>query len=74
MMKPHEQREFAPFPAACIDRGICKTVSYDLLKGGLLETFKIGRRRYVYLDSLLTVSNKLEAYNAVPRNRSGVGA
>jgi hypothetical protein len=73
-MKTKELRDFAPFPAACVDRGICKTVAYDLLNGGLLDTFKIGRRRYVYLDSLLTIAEKVEAYNELPRNRSGADA
>lgn len=73
-MKTNELREFAPFPAACIDRGIGKTVAYDLLKGGLLDTFKIGRKRYVYLDSLLTIAAKVAAYNDLPRIRDGVQA
>lgn len=73
-MKTNELRDFAPFPAACIDRGIRKTVAYELLNGGLLDTFKIGRRRYIYLDSLLTISDKVEAYNRLPRDRSGARA
>lgn len=73
-MKTKELRDFAPFPAACIDRGIGKTVAYDLLNGGFLDTFKIGRRRYVYLDSLLTIAEKVEAYNELPRSRSGASA
>jgi hypothetical protein len=73
-MKTKELREFAPFPAACINRGICKTVAYDLSNRGLLDTFKIGRRRYVYLDSLLTVADRVDGYNELPRNRSGVEA
>jgi hypothetical protein len=71
-MKTKELREFAPFPAACINRGICKTVAYSLSNRGLLDTFKIGRRRYVYLDSLLTVADRVGGYNELPRNRSGV--
>ncbi len=73
-MKTKELRDFAPFPAACIDRNICKTVAYDLLNQGLLDTFKIGRRRYVYLDSLLTIAERVEAYNQLPRNRAGAEA
>lgn len=70
-MKTKELRDFKPFPAACIERGISKTVAYDLLNGGLLDTFKIGRRRYVYLDSLFTVAERVEGYNELPRHRSG---
>lgn len=70
-MKTKELRDFAPFPAACVERGIGKTVAYDLLNSGLLDTFKIGRRRYVYLDSLLTIADKTQAYNELPRARTG---
>lgn len=73
-MKTKELRDFAPFPAACIERGISKTVAYDLLNGGLLDTFKIGRRRYVYLDSLLTVAERVGAYNELARDRAEVQA
>ena len=50
-----EQRDFAPFPKACIERGIGKTRAYELLNEGHLDTRKVGRRRYVYLDSLLNL-------------------
>jgi len=69
-MKLKQLRDFAPFPAACTGRGISKTVSYELLNDGLLETFKIGRRRYVYLDSLLSVSERVGPYNELPRFRA----
>lgn len=73
-MNTKDLRDFAPFPAACIDRGIGKTVAYDLLNDGLLDTFKVGRRRYVYLDSLLTIADKVDSYNQHPRHRSGAPA
>jgi len=52
-------REFGPFIPECRKRGLSKTVAYELLKGGLLETFTLGSRRYVYLDSLLTLPQRV---------------
>ena len=69
MKQATQQRDFAPFPAACVERGIHKTVAYELLNGGLLETFTIGRKRYVYLDGLLTLSQRIDMYNAHKANQ-----
>lgn len=33
-------------------RGIGRTKAYELEKAGLLETFSIGRAKFVYIDSL----------------------
>lgn len=63
-METLRQRDFAPFPQALIERGIGKTVSYELLDDGEIETFCIGRRRYVYLDSLLTLGERLATRDA----------
>ena len=53
-MNTKELRDFLPFPKACIDRGIGKTRAYELLNAGKLDTRKVGRKRFVYQDSLLT--------------------
>lgn len=42
-------------------RGVSRSVAYELARKGLLETFKIGTRRYVYLDSLDTLGQRLSA-------------
>lgn len=52
-------REFGPFIAECAKRGIGKTTAYALLNDGLLETFQIGTKRYVYIDSLQTLPHRL---------------
>lgn len=39
--------------------GICRSVAFDLARLGKLETFTIGTRRYVYLDSLRTLPERL---------------
>src|SRR3546814_7971195 len=53
MQSTNEQRDFRPFIPECAKRGIGKTKAYELDDAGLLETFTIGTKRYVYLDSLL---------------------
>ena len=54
-------RPFAGLVEAATARGISRTVAYALVTRGLLETFSIGRRRYVYLDSLETLGERLSA-------------
>lgn len=50
---------FAPFIEACREHGISKTVAYELANKGLLDTFSIGRARYVKLESLHTLPDRL---------------
>lgn len=59
MAATSEQRDYRPFIPECSKRGIGKTKAYELAKAGLLETFPIGTKRYVYLDSLLTLPHRL---------------
>lgn len=53
-------REFGPFVAECNKRGIGRTKAYELDASGLLETFTIGSKRFVYIDSLLTLPQRLQ--------------
>ena len=50
---------FGPLVATCGQYGISRTVAFRLVKKGLLRTFKIGRRRYVSLTSLLSLPERL---------------
>jgi len=59
MTSTSEQREFRPFIPECAKRGIGRTKAYELANAGLLETFCIGAKRYVYLDSLLSLPERL---------------
>lgn len=59
MASTNEQRDFRPFIPECTKRGIGKTKAYELAKDGLLETFLIGTKRFVYLDSLGTLPDRL---------------
>lgn len=54
-----EAREFGPFIPECAKRGIGKTKAYELDAAGLLETFTIGSKRYIYLDSLHSLPSRL---------------
>ncbi|GAB3507840.1 hypothetical protein [Pseudoxanthomonas daejeonensis] len=55
----HISRPFASFVDACRARGISRSVAFQLAKNGLLETFTIGRRRYVFIDSLDSLGERL---------------
>ena len=53
-------RDYRPFIPECTKRGIGKTTAYELANTGLLDTFLIGRKRFVYLDSLATLPERLK--------------
>lgn len=57
----HESPAYRPLIEACREHGISRTVAYELVNTGDLKTFKIGARRYVYLDSLRTLPDRLQA-------------
>jgi hypothetical protein len=50
---------FAPLVEACKAHGISRTVAFELAASGALRTFRIGTRRYVHLDSLRTLPERL---------------
>ena len=60
----HDRRAFAPLVETCRDHGISRTVAFELAASGDLETFTIGRRRYVKLESLRTLPERLAAKEA----------
>ena len=59
-MEASKQRDFGPFIPECSKKGLGKTKAYELANAGLLETFQIGSKRYIYLDSLLTLPRRLQ--------------
>lgn len=59
-MDTSELRDFGPFIPECGKKGLGKTKAYELANAGLLETFQIGSKRYIYLDSLLTLPRRLQ--------------
>ncbi|QNM60183.1 hypothetical protein XHV734_1359 [Xanthomonas hortorum pv. vitians] len=58
-MDTYGHREFRPFIAECNKVGIGRSKAYELANAGLLETINIGSRRFVYLDSLYTLPQRL---------------
>jgi len=58
---PASAPAFAPLVPACAAHGISRTVAFELSAAGLLDTFLIGKRRYVYMDSLRTLPERLKA-------------
>jgi hypothetical protein len=57
----HGHREFRPFIPECTKVGIGRSKAYELANAGLLETISIGRRRFVYLDSLYSLPTRLQS-------------
>lgn len=50
---------YRPLVPACADHGISRSVAFELARKGLLDTFTIGARRYVRLESLRTLPERL---------------
>lgn len=61
MTKPiTNEPTFRPLVEECAKYGISRTVAYELIKGGLIETCKIGAKRYVLTESLRTLPARLQ--------------
>ena len=60
MSKTTIEPTFAPFIEACRVHGIGKTKAYELVEAGLLETFLIGTTRYVVLESMRTLPERMK--------------
>jgi len=60
-----EAPAYRPMIEACREHGISRTVAYELINSGDLDTFKIGTRRYVYVESLRTLPERLKAKQGV---------
>jgi hypothetical protein len=52
---------------ACRERDISRSVAFELKRNGFLECFSIGRRTYVYIDSLDTLPQRLRDRQAATR-------
>ena len=64
MNGPATNRDFRPFIPECSRRGLGKTKAYELARDGLLETFTIGCKRYVIIESLDTLPQRLQDRSA----------
>lgn len=52
---------FRPFVETCQEHGISRTAAYRYADRGLIETFTLGRRRYVVMESLRTLPERMRA-------------
>jgi hypothetical protein len=52
---------YAPMVPACKAHGIGRSQAFELAASGLLSTFLIGNRRFVYLASLESLPQRLAA-------------
>lgn len=56
--------EYFPLVSAAKAHGISRTVAFELANSGLLTTFLIGRRRYVYTQSLRELPQRIAERDA----------
>ena len=61
--------EYGTLVEVCAAYGIGRSVAFELSRTGLLDVFRIGRRRMVYIDSVRTLPERLAA-----RDAAGVSA
>lgn len=59
MSKVQEAREFGLLVPTCARFGISKTSAFAYARRGLIEVFRIGRRTYCYVDSVLALPSKI---------------
>ena len=55
---------YGPLVPTAAAFGVSRSVAFKLASEGKLETFTIGKRRYVYLDSLRTLPERLAGGDA----------
>ena len=49
---------FAPLVPACARFGIGRCIAFKLAKEGMLDTFRLGQRTYVYIESLKSLPQR----------------
>ncbi len=54
-----QNRRYSALIPECARWGIGRTKAFELVRRGLLETFTIGRKRYVLLESLASLPERL---------------
>ncbi len=58
-MRTEATPTYRPLVTACREYGIGRSTAFKLAASGKLATFRIGVKRYVYLDSLRTLPERL---------------
>lgn len=62
-----ENPAYLPLVEACKAHGISRSVAFELARKGDLDTFLIGKRRYVYLHSLRNLPERMAGMAATER-------
>lgn len=57
---------YAPLVLACALHGIGRTTAFQLARDGQLDTFKIGARTFVTLESLATLPGRMRGESRSP--------
>jgi hypothetical protein len=52
--------KYGPMVNECKVRGIGRTKAFELAANGLIETFTVGRKRFVMIESLDTLPERLK--------------
>lgn len=58
-MQTQIEPTYAPLVEACRAHGIGRTRAFELARDKKLRTFQIGKRTFVYLESLRTLPERL---------------
>lgn len=58
---PEKRALYGPLVSTCAAYGISRSVAFAMARNDMLRTFCIGRRRYVYIASLDSLPERLEA-------------
>lgn len=51
--------DYLPLVDACKAHGISRSVAFELSRNGVLRTFLIGTRRYVFMESLRSLPERI---------------
>jgi len=59
---------YGPLVPTCRAFGIRRSNAFAMARAGLLETFTLNRKRYVYLDSLLLLPSRRQEWAAMTKD------
>lgn len=59
---------YGPLVPTCRAFGIQRSNAFAMARAGLLETFTLNRKRYVYLDSLLSLPSRRQEWAAMTKD------
>jgi hypothetical protein len=60
----HSTADYGPLVDTCAAWGIRRNAAFELARRGLIDTFQIGRKRFVRIQSLRTLPDRLSQPDA----------